>query len=156
MSVSKPVTAMGLLLRVFIAGVCAPFVVSGVSKIFDLAGASRELASLGIAHPLAMALLVVAVQLGGSLLAIFHHGGWAALGAVLLAAFTVYATWLAHAFWTYQGVEYMSEMNIFFEHVSIVFALLMVAWGHAKSVEASHRTEPYSGSSTHSSSAVEY
>lgn len=156
MSRSHPVTAMGLLLRTLIAGVCAPFIVSGVLKVCDLEGASREVASLGFAHPYAMAGMVVAVQLGGSLLAVFHHGNWAAAGALLLAGFTLYATWIAHAFWKFQNDAVMPELNIFLEHLSIVFALLMVAWAHAKSVESAKRASDRERSSSHGSSSVEY
>lgn len=122
---------MNPIFRSLIAGLCMPFLVSGMTKLADLGQASQEMAELGLGHPDATALWVVTVQLGGSILTIFYRGMWAATGALALAGFTVCATWIAHAFWTVQGAARFAEMNTFLEHASIVFALLMVAWWHA-------------------------
>jgi hypothetical protein len=51
-----------------------PFLVSGVMKLFDLDGAAAEMAALGLTPPLLFASLVIATQIGGSLLLLMRAG----------------------------------------------------------------------------------
>jgi transmembrane protein len=136
MSPSRHVLASSLAFRILIVGMCAPFWISGIDKVLDLEGAAKEMLGLGMSRPHLVALAVVAVQLGGSLLAIVGRGALAAAGALALAAFTVAATWVAHAFWTFHGQERFGQMNIFVEHVSIVFGLALAAWVHTRLTES--------------------
>ncbi|RYE66915.1 MAG: hypothetical protein EOO81_11005 [Oxalobacteraceae bacterium] len=81
------------------------------------------LANLGLAG-----FLVIAVQLGGSALAVFGCGFRAALGAALLACIALAAPWLEPSL----GLPRVVGHEFASERVSIAFAMLMVAWGHAR------------------------
>jgi uncharacterized membrane protein YphA (DoxX/SURF4 family) len=105
----------------------SPFLVSGVLKATDFAGAVAEVRGLvGLEPAGLLAALVIATQLGGSVLLI--AGGWLAwIGAVLLGGFTALATLLAHAFWTKTGIEAARDLTTFFEHVGLIGGFLLVA-----------------------------
>ncbi len=114
----------GLIARLLI---CSPFLASGVLKALDFPGAVAEVRALTGLEPAApVALGVIAVQLGGSAL-VLAGGRASRLGAALLAAFTLLATLLAHAFWTKDGLERMRDTMIFLEHMGLVGGFLLVA-----------------------------
>lgn len=96
----------------------APFAVSGLVKLTDFNGAVAEAAGLGLGLPVLVAVAVIVTQLGGS--ALFLTRRWCWLGAGLLAGFTVVATLLAHAFWTYDGPDRARQTATFLEHLAIV------------------------------------
>jgi len=107
--------------------IVAPFLISGVAKSIDFAGAVGEVRMLVGVEPAGLAAAaVVAVQLGGSLL-VMIGGRPAVLGSFALIGFTILATLAAHAFWLKPEAERMMNQNIFFEHVAIVGGLLLVA-----------------------------
>src|SRR5882757_6980244 len=87
----------GLLAQPWIAlsariALTAAFWLSGIGKLADFSGAVAEVRGLAGVEPAAlMAALVIAVQLGGSLLVI-RGGRWAWFGAGALGVFTVLAT----------------------------------------------------------------
>ena len=109
-------------------GICVPFLISGLVKAVDPVAAAAEFAGLGLPAPLLLAWLTVVVQLAGSIAAVWAGRVPATIGALALAAFTVAATLVAHAFWAVEPARRAAELNIFTEHVSIVCALLFVAW----------------------------
>jgi uncharacterized membrane protein YphA (DoxX/SURF4 family) len=104
--------------RLLIAGICLPFLFSGIAKLLDFDGAVAEFAHFGFSVPALFAALTIALQLGGSAAAIALGSRPAVVAALALAAFTVAATVLAHS---HQPV-------ILVEHLSIAFALGFVAW----------------------------
>jgi uncharacterized membrane protein YphA (DoxX/SURF4 family) len=107
--------------------VALPFLISGVAKALDFGGAVAEVRGLTGLEPAALfAVLVIITQLGGSALLI-AGGRFAWIGAVALAGFTAIATLFAHAFWLKPVAERFMHKNIFFEHVSIVGGLILVA-----------------------------
>jgi uncharacterized membrane protein YphA (DoxX/SURF4 family) len=107
--------------------VAAPFLISGVAKILDFSGAIGEVRGLSGLEPGALfASLVVLTQLGGSVLLI-AGGRHAWIGAAALAGFTAIATLFAHAFWLKPEAERFLHQNIFFEHISIVGGLILLA-----------------------------
>lgn len=114
---------------------CSAFLVSGLFKLADFDAAVGEVRALtGIEPAAPIAALVIAVQLTGSALVI-AGGRLAWLGAGLLAAFTLSATLLAHAFWLKSGAEQMRDLNTFFEHLGLVGAFLLVAlWSRRERV----------------------
>jgi transmembrane protein len=114
--------------RLLIAGICLPFLFSGIAKLLDFNGAVAEFAHFGFAVPALFAALTIALQLGASAAAITLRSKPAVVAALALAAFTVAATLIAHAFWTFEGAARFQQTNIFVEHLSIAFALAFVAW----------------------------
>ena len=102
--------------RILIAGICLPFVFSGIAKASDFEAAIAEFAAFGL--PLPIVALTIALQLGASVAAITLRGRPAVYAALALALFTMAATLLAHR----------HEPIILTEHVSIACALCFVAW----------------------------
>ena len=103
----------------------SPFAISGLAKLIDFTGAAGEVRGLGLPHPAAIAVAVIATQLIGSLLFLTRRYRW--LGAGLLAGFTAFATLLAHGFWRFDGVERAHQMATFLEHFAIVGGLILAA-----------------------------
>jgi transmembrane protein len=110
------------------AGLCVAYIYSGVSKLSDFQGAIAEQAQLGISPPTLFAGATIATQLVGSALILFARGIPAALGAALLAGFTVVATPLGHPFWDETGFERYADLNAFVEHFGLIagFALTVM------------------------------
>ncbi len=103
------------------------FWLSGVFKALDFPAAIAEVRGLtGLEPAEIIAGVVIAVQLGGSLLLLI--GGRAAiLGALALGGFTIAATLLAHSWWTKEGVERIRDFNIFWEHMGLVGGFMLAA-----------------------------
>jgi transmembrane protein len=103
------------------------FWLSAIGKTFDFPAAITEVRGLTGLEPAALfAVLVILVQLGGSLLVI-RGGRFAWLGAGALGVFTVLATLLAHAWWTKTGIERFRDFNTFWEHIGLVGGLMLAA-----------------------------
>jgi transmembrane protein len=107
--------------------VALPFVLSGIAKLGDFGGALAEVrAPTGLEPASLFATIVIMTQLGGSALLI-AGGRFAWIGAAALSGFTAIATLFAHAFWLKPEAERFPHQNIFFEHVSIIGALTLLA-----------------------------
>ena len=73
------------------------------------------------------AVLVIALELGASAMILTGKLRW--LGALLLAGFTVMATFLALRYWELPaGPERFGAANSFYEHLGLVGGFLLVAW----------------------------
>jgi transmembrane protein len=106
----------------------APFLVSGIFKLLDFAGATQEVAALsGLEPAWAFAALTIAVQIGGSVLVAFGNRWGTLAGALALGGFTIVATLLAHSWWTKEGVARVRDFNVFFEHVGLVGGFVLAA-----------------------------
>ena len=108
--------------------ICLPFLVSGFSKLFNPAAAALEVAGLDLPYPALLAWMTIAVQLLGSFAVVFGSRSMAISGSLALACFTVFATVLAHAFWNAAPVLRQEQTNAFIEHLSIISALLLLAY----------------------------
>ncbi|WP_292522841.1 DoxX family protein [Mesorhizobium sp.] len=107
--------------------VAVPFLISGAAKILDFRGSIAEVRGLTGLEPAAFfAVLVIVTQLGGSV-SLIAGGRFVWIGALALAGFTTIATLSAHAFWLKPEAEQFLHRNIFFEHVSIVGGLVLLA-----------------------------
>lgn len=105
----------------------AAFWLSGISKLANFPGAVAEIRGLTSMEPAALvAAIVIAVQIGGSLLVIWG-GRWAWFGAGALGVFTLAATLMAHAWWTKTGVERVRDFNTFWEHMGLIGGLMLAA-----------------------------
>ena len=129
------------------AGLCLAFVYSGMAKLADFPSAVAEQAHFGLQPAVFFAAATIVVQLGGATMVLFCRGRWRALGALVLAGFTVAATWIGHAFWTMQGMERFHNLNAFLEHAGLVGGFLLVAayaWRDAASEHESLHQQPES------------
>jgi transmembrane protein len=106
---------------------CSPFLVSGISKAMNFQGTVAEVRGLAGLEPATLfAMLVILVQLGGSILLVLgRRGAWT--GAVLLIGFTAVATLLAHPYWLRDGTDRVRDFNTFWEHVGLAGGLLLAA-----------------------------
>ncbi|HKA57466.1 MAG TPA: DoxX family protein [Gemmatimonadales bacterium] len=99
---------------------------SGLTKLFDFAGAQGEMAHFGLNPPWFFAAATIVVQLGGSALVIFG-GRLAWCGAGVLALFTLGTIPIAHDFWNLTGQAAFVEKLWSQEHVSVVGGLVVAA-----------------------------
>jgi transmembrane protein len=120
------------------AGLCLVYIYSGVSKLFDFQGAIAEQTHFGISPPALFAAATVATQLSGSVLILLARGVPAALGATLLAGFTVAATVLGHSFWRETGLERFADLNSFLEHFGLIGGFALIAMMETGRIAKAH------------------
>ncbi len=99
---------------------------SGLQKLFSFDAATAEATALGLPAPTLTAALIIIVQLAGSA-AVIVAGRWTWLGAGALGIFTLLATLIAHAFWTYPAAEQGHQFAVFTEHLSLIGGLVLAA-----------------------------
>jgi uncharacterized membrane protein YphA (DoxX/SURF4 family) len=107
-------------------GLCAAYLQGGFDKATDFAGALAELNHFGIAPAAPIAIATVVVELGASLLVLTGFYRW--LGALTLAGFTLFATFVANRFWEMVPPERFMAANSFFEHWGLIGGFVLVAW----------------------------
>ncbi|MBF6617260.1 MAG: DoxX family protein [Candidimonas sp.] len=108
-------------------GLCAAYLQGGLTKLMDFPGAIAEMNHFGLSPAPMFAVLVIALELGASLMILTGRMRW--LGALGLAAFTLLATAIALRYWELPaGQERFMATNAFFEHLGLVGGFLLVAW----------------------------
>lgn len=103
---------------------CLIFLFSGVNKMFNFDATAARMADAGM--PIAPLFLVGAIglELVGSLLVI--TGLQIQLGALMLLAFLLPATFIFHPFWQFEGQQQAIERIQFMKNLAIMGALLML------------------------------
>ncbi|MCM2474090.1 DoxX family protein [Rhizobium sp. CG5] len=102
------------------------FWASGLSKLLDFSAAMGEMRHFGLEPAPLFAVATIIVQLTGSALVILNRWTW--LGAGALAVFTVLTIPIAHHFWTMEEPFRTIEFHVAMEHISVIGALMVVAW----------------------------
>jgi uncharacterized membrane protein YphA (DoxX/SURF4 family) len=105
---------------------CSAYLLSGIHKARDFAGAVAEMRLLGLAPAVPIAGATLALQLVASVLIVSGWYRW--LGALALAGFTVLAALVADRFWSAPLTERQRVANTFFEHGGLAGGFLLVAW----------------------------
>lgn len=105
---------------------CAAYLQGGLTKALDFSAAIAEMNHFGVAPAAPMAVLVIVLELGASVMIL--TGFWRWLGALALAAFTLMASFLANAFWNVPMPDRIMVENGFFEHIGLVGGFVLVAW----------------------------
>ncbi len=101
------------------------FVPAGFGKIAGFAGTAGYIASKGLPLPEVGAAVAIGVELvGGLALVAGFCTRWAAL---VLAAFTLVATYFFHAFWSVPVDQVMVQQLMFFKNIAVVGGLLVLA-----------------------------
>lgn len=104
----------------------SPFWVSGFLKLVDFPAAVGEAAHFGLRPAALVAVIVILLQVAGSLAVIL--GRWAWLGAGALGVFTALASLIGHAFWTLADpVARFHDMNAFIANLGLIGGLLLAA-----------------------------
>lgn len=101
------------------------FVPAGITKISGFEGTAGYIASVGLPLPQLGAILAIVVEIGAGLaLALGWRTRWAAL---ILAVFTVVATFLFHNFWAMPADRAFLQQLMFFKNIAVVGGLFVVA-----------------------------
>jgi transmembrane protein len=103
-----------------------PFWGSGLSKLINFnTEAVPEMEKYGLQPAVAIAVLTIIVQLGGSLLVILKKATW--LGAGALGVFTFLTIVLVHTFWKLEGEHALFAFYTATEHVGMIGGLIGIA-----------------------------
>ncbi|MBU0589885.1 MAG: DoxX family protein [Gammaproteobacteria bacterium] len=118
-SLQSPFALAGRLLLALV------FLPAGISKISGFAGTAGYIASKGLPLPEVGAAIAIAVEVVGGLALIAGWGTrWA---AVVLAVFTLVASYFFHNYWTLPVDQQMMQQLMFFKNIGIVGGLLILA-----------------------------
>lgn len=102
--------------------VAALFLPAGIGKLFGLSGFTAMLASKGVPYPDLLAVLGVAAEVLGPIALIL--GVAPRLTALLLVAFTLVASLISHAFWTFAPEAQAAQQTQFLKNVAVIGGLL--------------------------------
>ena len=104
------------------------FLPAGIGKLTGFAGTAGYIASKGLPLPEVGAAVAVAVEILGPLALI--AGYHTRIAALVLAAFTLVATYFFHAYWALPPEQQMMQQLMFYKNVGVVGGLLTLgAWG---------------------------
>jgi uncharacterized membrane protein YphA (DoxX/SURF4 family) len=107
-------------------GLCAAYLQGGLNKAIDFPAAIAEMNHFGLSPAAPLAIAVIVLELGASVLILTGFYRW--LGALALAGFTLFATFVALRFWEMAPPERFMAANSFFEHLGLVGGFVLVAW----------------------------
>jgi putative oxidoreductase len=114
--------AVALVGRLLLA---AMFVYAGFGKIGGFEGTAGYIASKGLPMAPVLAAGTIALEIiAGVMLAIGWKARWA---AIALAAFTVLASVIFHAFWEFPPEQFRTQQLFFLKNMATTGGLLMVA-----------------------------
>lgn len=119
-------TPPALAQRVALLLLCAAYLQGGIDKAWDFHGAVAETIHFGLPVPVLVTILTIVIELGASVLIVTGFHRWK--GALVLAAFTLMATFLANRFWELPLAQRLPVANVFFEHLGLVGGFVLVAW----------------------------
>ncbi len=107
-------------------GLCAAYLQGGITKAFDFDAAITEMHHFGLAPAAPLAIAVIVLEIGASMLILSGLYRW--VGALALGGFTLFATFLANRFWDVPLDARFTIENSFFEHLGLVGGFVLVAW----------------------------
>jgi putative oxidoreductase len=121
-ALQNPLSLAGRLL------IAALFLPAGIGKITGFAGTVGYIASVGLPLPAVGAVLAIAVEVIGSLALIIGFATRPA--ALIMAAFTLVASFFFHAYWAVPAEQQFVTQLLFFKNIAVVGGLLtLAAWG---------------------------
>lgn len=121
-TLQNPLTLAGRLLLATL------FLPAGIGKITGFAGTVGYIASAGLPLPTVGALVAIVVEVVGSAALIAGYG--TRLAALVLALFTLVASFFFHAYWAVPADQQFVTQLLFFKNIAVVGGLLTLsAWG---------------------------
>ena len=102
----------------------ALFLPAGIGKITGFAGTVGYITSVGLPMPTVAAAVAAVVEVVGSLALIFGFG--TRFAALVLAFFTLVASFFFHAYWSVPADQQMIPQLLFFKNIAVVGGLLMI------------------------------
>jgi putative oxidoreductase len=114
--------ALNLAGRVLLAALFLP---AGITKLTGFEGTVGYIASVGLPLPAVGAVLALLVEIVGSVALIAGFG--TRIAALVLAAFTLVASFFFHAFWAVPADQAFMVQLLFFKNLAVVGGLLALA-----------------------------
>jgi putative oxidoreductase len=118
-SIQNPLNLIGRLLLV------ALFLPAGISKLSGFAGTVGYISSVGLPLPTLGAALALIVEIVGSLALL--AGFQTRIAALVLAVFTLVASFFFHAYWGAAPDQAFVQQLLFFKNIAVVGGLLVLA-----------------------------
>lgn len=103
----------------------ALFLPAGIGKLTGFEGTVGYIASVGLPLPTVGAALALVVEIVGSLALLAGFG--TRIAAVVLAAFTLVASFIFHAYWAVPADQVFVTQLLFFKNIAVVGGLLALA-----------------------------
>jgi uncharacterized membrane protein YphA (DoxX/SURF4 family) len=122
----RPILAAPVIRWIALLGLCAAYLQGGFDKAADFSSAIAEINHFGLSPAAPLAVATIAMEIVASILVLTGFFRW--LGALSLAGFTLFATFVANRFWETAPPERFMAANSFFEHLGLVGGFLLVAW----------------------------
>ena len=122
----RPILGAPVLRWVALLGLCAAYLRGGFDKAADFSSVIAEMNHFGLSPAAPLAVATIALEIAASILILTGFYRW--LGALALAGFTFFATFVANRFWEMAPPERFMAANSFFEHLGLVGGFLLVAW----------------------------
>jgi len=121
-SLQNPLALAGRLL------LAALFLPAGIGKLTGFAGTVGYISSVGLPLPTVAAAMALVVEIVGSLALIAGFG--TRLAALVLALFTLVASFFFHAYWGVPADQAFVQQLLFFKNIAVVGGLfVLVAHG---------------------------
>jgi putative oxidoreductase len=104
--------------------IAALFLTSGIPKMLQGYGGAfaQYLGRMGVPYPEIVGVVAVGIEVLVPIALIV--GFWPRISALVLIAFVIVATGLAHRFWEYPTEAYQGQLNNFLKNVAIIGGLL--------------------------------
>jgi putative oxidoreductase len=103
----------------------ALFLPAGIGKLTGFAGTVGYISSVGLPLPTVGAALALIVEIGGSVALLAGFG--TRFAALVLAAFTLMASFFFHAYWAVPADQAFMTQLLFFKNIAVVGGLLALA-----------------------------
>jgi putative oxidoreductase len=103
----------------------ALYLPAGIMKLMGFEGTVGYIASVGLPMATAGAAVAVVVEIAGS--AALLAGFQTRVAALVLAAFTLVATVIFHAFWAVPPEQALVQQLMFFKNIAVIGGLLILA-----------------------------
>ena len=101
------------------------FLPAGISKLTGFAGTVGYISSVGLPLPTLAAAVALIVEIVGSLALLAGFG--TRVAALVLAAFTLVASFFFHAYWGVPADQAFMQQLLFFKNIAVVGGLLAIA-----------------------------
>ena len=101
------------------------FLPAGIGKLTGFAGTVGYISSVGLPLPTVAAAVAMVVEIGASLALLAGFGTRTA--ALVLAAFTLVASFFFHAYWGVPADQAFMQQLLFFKNIAVVGGLLAIA-----------------------------
>ena len=103
----------------------ALFLPAGIGKLTGFAGTVGYITSVGLPLPTLAAAVAMIVEIVGSLALLAGFG--TRIAALVLAAFTLVASFFFHAYWGVPADQAFMQQLLFFKNIALVGGLLAIA-----------------------------